>query len=237
MSASTLRDHRSNLLSTPTRPKCTFFKKMGHLENKSFKKYPLLDPPSWDTGKPTAHVHTSTSSTSDTKNATKDDEFVCLLSNEQKLSPPDTWIIDSGCTSHMTYSRSSFFDYIEDHMGTDAKETIEGVGYVLRTIRINNKITKIKLTNDLHVPEFLCQLLSVTKMTSLGVRVSFNNSRCNLHQKGKPVGSGTRQGHYIILKHTLATHISPVTRKPRMPPDYKLGTNASLMSALKLSKP
>lgn len=118
-------------------------------------------------------------------------------------SPQTTWIIDSACTSHMTYNRQSFSDCTlctsTVHMGTDAKAHVAGRGTVHLTLRINQKTTLLKLRNVLHIPYFTCQLLSVPRMTSLGVHLSFNNNQFQVLQTGKMIETGTLQGDLYLL--------------------------------------
>lgn len=115
----------------------------------------------------------------------------------------------------MTHDRSAFTDYRSYdsyvHMGTSEQAFIAGMGTIIfhlqdGGVRSCNTSTTVQLSNVLHIPSFQCQLLSVTKLISLRVHVSFNNTGCTLQSGTSPIGSGTRHGDLFYLDTVLTTH-------------------------------
>ena len=91
----------------------------------------------------------------------------------------NTWLIDSGCTSHMT-KHLSIFTTIDRSVQPKFKlgngEVVQAKGKW--TIAINTKkCTKI-VTNVLYIPELDQNLLSVTQMLRNGYAVSFKENFC-----------------------------------------------------------
>lgn len=94
------------------------------------------------------------------------------------------WIIDCACTSHMTFDRSAFVDYrtmmLNVRMRCKAKATTAGVGDIIVKVSINGALSNITLVNMLHIPTLGCQLISVSKITKRGGRVSFADNSCDI---------------------------------------------------------
>ncbi len=86
----------------------------------------------------------------------------------------DSWVIDFGCISHMTFDRSAFSNYKDGvgqsvKMGTGAQATVAGIGDVVITPVSTVLNLPSNSNNVLHIPSLGRQLLSVTQMDSRGV--------------------------------------------------------------------
>ncbi|KAI5643084.1 sterile alpha motif (SAM)/Pointed domain-containing protein [Phthorimaea operculella] len=103
----------------------------------------------------------------------------CLLSEECFLSSDnndvdDRWVLDSGCTSHMTF-HSEYFQNMKktsrklQFASKNFSSDIEGEGRV--TLSSENR--KIHLENALYVPDLCKNLLSLSRMTKNGARATF----------------------------------------------------------------
>ncbi|GJU65697.1 hypothetical protein Tco_1247532 [Tanacetum coccineum] len=92
----------------------------------------------------------------------------------------NTWLMDSGCTSHMTPERSFFIsldakDNPRVKLGDGRHTRAKGRG----TIPINTKKGTKYISRVLYVPELDRSMLSVTQMIKNGYGVNFkNDSRC-----------------------------------------------------------
>ncbi len=96
--------------------------------------------------------------------------------DEVKQSHP--WIIDSGCTQHMTFDRSAFVTYTEQQtdrtitVGTKAETKVAGTGDIDIKVSVDGKLFNVRLMNVLHVPGIGYQLLSVSQISNKGLMSS-----------------------------------------------------------------
>ncbi|XP_056698098.1 uncharacterized protein [Spinacia oleracea] len=115
--------------------------------------------------------------------------------SESRLSgkfDTDLWIIDTGATHHVTGNKSWLFDthIFECHVGLPNGEisvaTLEGC------VRLSDKIT---LKHVLYVPQFHCNLLSVSQLNdNLQCVVQFNSYMCAIQdQTNELIGTGVRR--------------------------------------------
>ena len=127
----------------------------------------------------------------------KDDEYTCLMYKIKKGNIPShstSWLIDSACTAHMTFSRSLFSEYksmqsASVEMETKAKTSAVGCGDVVLTLNVNGEPKPCKLKGVLHVPDLGYSLLSVSKMTQNGLKVLFRDEKCAVKQNSKTVAT------------------------------------------------
>jgi hypothetical protein len=125
-----------------------------------------------------------------------DDMDVDLYSHRSayvsRQSDTEDWIIDSGCTQHVSGNEEIF-----DYMAKILPIKINGIsGFVnathVGTIHIdrpdifpNNR--KFKLDDVLYVPGLKLNLISVKQLTGKGYEISFKNGICSVKPKnGKP---------------------------------------------------
>jgi predicted aspartyl protease len=117
----------------------------------------------------------------------------CFATNTTR----ESWLIDSGCTNHMTYDRELFNDLDETtiskvRIGNGALIEVKGKG----TVAIES-LSGLKLISDvLYVPKINQNLLSVTQLLENGYKVLFEDKKCvikdanniemvNVQMKGK----------------------------------------------------
>ncbi|CDF39664.1 unnamed protein product [Chondrus crispus] len=134
-------------------------------------------------------------------------DFTCLMSkashtNDMEMSP--SWLVDSACTAHITYDRSLFATYepLESasvQMGTKASAKVAGRGDVHLKLNVNGRMEPCKLTDVLHVPDFAFSLLSVSRMTELGLKVGFENGKCMIRRGSTVVATATLVGELYVL--------------------------------------
>ena len=223
--------------SSPLPEMCTHCGKHRD-SSRCYIKYPHLAPKGHPARK---HLDNSKKDTkalvAQTPNTTQlptENDFVCLLgtppsrnialqSNVHSTSSSRYWIIDSGCTSHVTHDRSIFTSYTPSStmskldLGANSSATIIGRGDVRLDLCMPDGSTKPCLVkNVLHVPDLRYQLLSVSAMSKLGVNVQFDASSARLVRTSdsSTVGTGTfRNGLY-----TLDCTVPPSKTTPNQPP-------------------
>ncbi|CAA7038048.1 unnamed protein product [Microthlaspi erraticum] len=115
--------------------------------------------------------------------------------------PKDRWIIDSGCSYHMTSRRDWFEDY-EDVTGgqvmlaDDRTVRVEGIG----TIRINaNGGTVKRLQKVRYVPNLKRNLISVSTLDLQGFKHEGSNGKIKFYKNEKLTLQGTLCGSLYLL--------------------------------------
>lgn len=183
-----------NVAAYTGRPTCTFCGKLGHLQEKCWKKYPHLNPhkKNQTDHRPALMVDHSE----------EESDVICLVGEHLDASKPSTnnhWYIDSGCSNHMTYDRRLFSTLVkssvsEVELGNGNKADIIGCGIIHINILSNGNNRLCKLKNVFLVPELGYQLLSVSSMSRDGLTTTFKDGRCFIDSRGSIVASGTLCG-------------------------------------------
>lgn len=109
------------------------------------------------------------------------------------------WILDSGCTRHMTYDRGHFIEF-ENHGGkvTIADGTsleVQGGGTI--EVPIQGKTTKI--VGVIYVPRLGYNLLSISQLADRRVACRFDGSIAVLSRNGVTMATATRRGKSYVL--------------------------------------
>ena len=134
------------------------------------------------------------------------------------------WVLDSGCTKHMTFERSHFLD-LQDHQGivTIANREnlqVQGIGTV--DVPIQGKKTQIRRV--LYVPELGYSLLSVSQLADRDMCFQFRRDKVVLTREGKQMATAERRGNAYVLcaqvqeegKKTLPTSEKPLLWHQRL---------------------
>lgn len=204
-----LKEESSALLSKDTskftRPKCTHCNRLGHSEEKCWKKHPHLNPhKNNDAAKNAALVSNEDTPT--------EPELVCLIAKHSAHAahidqePNTDWIIDSGCSSHMTFDKSRFSSYssVSDRqyveLGNGSKVQIVGKGTIEIKIKVSNKDRLCRIENVLHVPELGYSLLSVSSLDRKGLDITFSDQKCRIKTQTSTIhATGTMRGNLYLL--------------------------------------
>lgn len=109
------------------------------------------------------------------------------------------WVLDSGCTRHMTYDRSHFIDFRKES-GTvtlaDGKTLrIKGKG----TINVPIQGKMIPIADVIYVPGIGFNLLSIAQLTARGIICEFAGDMAILSREGKIVATSTRKDMTYVL--------------------------------------
>lgn len=114
-----------------------------------------------------------------TEEEKQSDEHLFMACQVPEGTGPSTWLIDSGCTSHMT-KHLSIFTHLDK---TDQPKVKLGNGEVVQakgrgTIQVLTKKGTKTVSNVLYIPELDQNLLSVAQMMKNGYTVTFQNKIC-----------------------------------------------------------
>ena len=118
------------------------------------------------------------------KDESDEDEATALVTY---LNKNDKWIIDNGCSHHMTKDKSkfitlNFYDENNVRFGNDAPCLIKGKGSI-------KLIDKILFDNAYFVEGLNYNLLSVSQLNNSGSKVEFENKISKIYDtEGKLIG-------------------------------------------------
>jgi GAG-pre-integrase domain len=119
----------------------------------------------------------------------------------------NSWYEDSGATSHMTNCK----EWLDNFTSTERKHVTvannaildaQGCGDVLVQ---GNTGTTTKISNVVHVPGLNANLLSVSKMVSNGLDVTFSKEGCQIYKQGDILATATSVGGMYKLDATRKT--------------------------------
>lgn len=121
-----------------------------------------------------------------------------------------TWVIDSGCSRHMTYSQGVLDNFqllqapitINIANGTSIKAIGEGSARL--QVAINGNMREVLLHHVLYVPSLAGSLISVLQLQDRGILTrTTKNGELLLELNGKTVGRAVRLGKTYTLASTL----------------------------------
>ena len=114
-------------------------------------------------------------------------DFSCYKTSEKV-----EWCLDSGCTDHITPSKSDFVQYWELGQASKAEITdgkylkIEGYGTVIGYSTMPNKMVSLQIQNVLYVPEANKRLFSLIAAGQRGSMSQTMNKGTMISLKGAP---------------------------------------------------
>jgi hypothetical protein len=223
------KGHRARFCDSDRVPMCGHCGKKGHKETDCWEK----------NGKPKRsfnprsqpyHRPINNRSTGDSSSDSNEEDVLGLIlyssiidSTEILLSlensrvqhdQPITWIIDSGCSQHLTGDESLFNSL--SMFDTSSRPILKlannkylrayGKGTIVLTTDSNQYVT---LTNVLYVKEAAFNLISVSRLTEQGCNVLFNADRCViLDSSQQQLMQATRQGNIYAMKILPGSHSS-----------------------------
>lgn len=138
--------------------------------------------------------------------------------------PKDDWVLDSGCTYHMTANRSWFSTYTSVQggvvqMGNNSQSETVGIG----TIEFQRHDGKqVILTNVRHVPDMGKNLISLGSLEAKGFKYAAEDGTLTVRRGSEIVMTGTRssgniyilQG-YTVISSTSAT-VTPTSDRTKL---------------------
>lgn len=151
------------------------------------------------------------------------DDYAFMASTDNGL-PPDTWLIDSACTSHIIRNKSHFSSYIETLGQTVkgfGKASTIGKGTAVVAAHFSSKAFNITLPNSLHVPDAPYNLISVACITQAGFTVKFFKDHLSIYSPGPSshkIIHGKCVGNlYTVCITPCSPRFSPQSNPPPSP--------------------
>lgn len=131
-----------------------------------------------------------------------------------KETAGDSWVMDRGCTFHMT-SHKEFFkslkieDLGSDKMGDDRSCAVQGLGVI--KLSLNNEVT-IELPNVRYITQLTKNLISLGTFEKEGCSVSLRNGKAKVVKGSMVIMFGTRSINnlYLLDGKTNVGHASVV---------------------------
>ena len=129
------------------------------------------------------------------------DEQLFVVSCFATSCSPETWLIDNGCTNHMTYDQGLFKELVKTvtskvRIGNGAYLVVKGKGIVAIEGHTGLKL----ISNVLYVPEINQNLLSVGQPLEKGYEVLFEDNHCMIvDAQGKEVPIVQMKGKSFAL--------------------------------------
>jgi hypothetical protein len=110
------------------------------------------------------------------------------------------WILDSGCTKHMTFDEGHFINFKRDGGTVTVAngKTLQVRGGGTIEVPIQGKMTQI--TGVIYVPDLGYNLLSVSQLAERGMKYNFDSSSATLLRNGKVVAIVRKLGRTYMLK-------------------------------------
>lgn len=135
-----------------------------------------------------------------------EDRGVCFNMTTSGDVTEEKWIIDTGCTKHMTNSTTSLGWWnpcsaevmLPD--GKIVKAKGRGQGRIVG-VGMDGERIEVKLKEVLYVPGLSRNVLSVNRITEEGYSVVFGRSSCQILDANKVVAVGKKFGGLYYLKH------------------------------------
>ncbi|XP_039118035.1 uncharacterized protein LOC120253897 [Dioscorea cayenensis subsp. rotundata] len=111
-----------------------------------------------------------------------EEQKLFMASGGRCVEASSVWLIDSGCSNHMSGIREHFHDLDENvqqvaRLGDGKTIKVEGVG----TVEFQTNNGKIKYLKEVQfVPQLAHNLLSVSQLILTGYTVTFSNKECTI---------------------------------------------------------
>lgn len=136
-----------------------------------------------------------------------------MVTEPPRESDRDTWMVDSGASSHMCQDLHRMYDVHTLKKRTKVAigdgKYLEAVsrGKLNLTVNVAGEQKKCTLHNVLCVPKLAFNLLSISKATERGKQVSFTKKGCEIRERdgGKLIAQGVRRGDIYYLDQSNKT--------------------------------
>lgn len=128
-----------------------------------------------------------------------------LSANEDTKNNPNTWILDSGATEHMTSVREKYFKFkpysSTVEVANSEKIKVTGIGDTIIKLPGEAEEKTIALSNVLYVPNLGGNLLSIGRIEERGFKVEFSDGEAKILEKnGVVILTAKREGRLYVVK-------------------------------------
>ena len=110
-----------------------------------------------------------------------DDIIAAVISQTFLVANVQEWVVDSGATRHICANRNAFTSYTivgegEEHVYLSDSRTTSVLGKGKVLLKLTSGKT-LALNEVLHVPNMRANLISVTQLGKVGIKVSFGSDK------------------------------------------------------------
>ncbi|KAF1332328.1 Integrase catalytic core protein, partial [Globisporangium splendens] len=141
-----------------------------------------------------------------------------------------TWLIDSGATQHMSYSKRFMTKYktidpVDVHLADDGVVQAIGSGDIVMMMKTPSGVKKGVLTNVWHISKLTRNLFSVGRFTKDVAPITFDTSVCYVNLKNQKWKIGERAGKGLFKLcmtpvQAESASVASVPEAPRMSKSY-----------------
>lgn len=149
-----------------------------------------------------------------------------MVYQEDTKSTNDIWFLDSGCSNHMTLSKTLFKELDESYkikvrLGDDKQMQVEGKGK--GTVAVKDVHGNVKLLCNVYfIPDLTQNLLSVGQLMGNGYSILFDNGSCVIRNKESnqvivdikmmpnklfPLEVSSVDNHVLVVKESTETRL------------------------------
>ena len=128
------------------------------------------------------------------------------LHTQEVVCEENQWIVDSGCSKHMSFVKSDFVNYKQFVMPLDIrladKRLVKAVGFGSVQIYLSEEKVRevpIEIEKVLFVPELQKRLISISQIAGKGGEVTFKKKICVLSYQKRTFLFGKRIGNLYEL--------------------------------------
>ncbi|KAE8723067.1 PLAC8 family protein [Hibiscus syriacus] len=151
--------------------------------------------------------------------ATEEEELALTVTTPERIDYKNDWIVDSGCSNHMTGDKQKLQNLSEYNGGRvvvtadNSRLPITHIGKIIVTPRYNTN--QVQLQDVYHVPGMKKNLLSVGQLTSSGHYVLFGPQDMKVYRDVKISETPTMEGRRLESIYVMSAESSYVdmTRK------------------------
>ncbi|KAI3448734.1 hypothetical protein Pfo_005399, partial [Paulownia fortunei] len=140
--------------------------------------------------------------------ATVEEELALTVTTSEQIDYKNDWIVDSGCSNHMTGDKQKLQNLSEYNGGRvvvtadNSRLPIAHIGKTIVTPRYNSN--QVPLQNVYHVPGMKKNLLSVAQLTSSGHYVLFGPQDVKVYHNLKISETPTMEGRRLESVYVMS---------------------------------
>ncbi|KAE8686769.1 Detected protein of unknown function [Hibiscus syriacus] len=168
------------------------------------------------------HVESNTATSSSKENsedgwdaealfATEEEELALTVTTPERIDYKNDWIVDSGCSNHMTGDKQKLQNLSEYNGGRvvvtvdNSRLSITHIGKTIVMPRYN--INQVQLQDVYHVPGMKKNLLSVAQLTSSGHYVLFGPQDVKVYRDVKISETPTMEGRPLESIYVMSAYV------------------------------
>ncbi|KAE8705435.1 hypothetical protein F3Y22_tig00110429pilonHSYRG01243 [Hibiscus syriacus] len=148
--------------------------------------------------------------------ATEEEELALTVTTPERIDYKNDWIVDSGCSNHMTGDKQKLQNLSEYNGGRvvvtadNSRLPITHIGKTIVTPRYNTN--QVQLQDVYHVPGMKKNLLSVAQLTSSGHYVLFGPQDVKVYRDVKITETPTMEGRRLESIYVMSAESAYVDR-------------------------